>query len=206
MWLGPFTSVTLWIIALVVAVSLWAFQRPSVLQSWALRPWALQRSGKYYTLLTSGLIHADWGHLAFNMLTLYFFGAALENYYELQLDSPGLYMALLFFSGIVVANLPSYIRQRNDPNYATLGASGGVEAVVFATILLNPMAEICLYFAICLPGVWVGIGYLAYSYFLGRQMQGNVNHEAHIAGALYGLLWQTVLTPSAWQALIDALL
>ena len=196
--------VTLWIIALVTAASLAALQRQSLQDAWILEPYRLQKQGKYYTLLTSGLIHADLGHLFFNMLTLYFFGSYLENMYEAGGVS-GLMVAALFFSGIVIANLPSALRHTRRPGYRTLGASGGVEAVVFATILLDPMNNICLYFALCLPGFVVGLGYLAYSYWQARNGQSYVNHEAHLSGAIYGILWQTIMTPGAWVTIWESI-
>jgi membrane associated rhomboid family serine protease len=204
--MSPFSSVTLWIIAAVVAASLAAFQNPKIAQDWILEPYRVWRGKGYYTLLTSGFIHADWAHLAFNMLTLYFFGNALQNWYELGLDIPGIWVAGLFVSGVIVSSLPSLYTHRNNKAYATLGASGGVEAVLFATVLLNPMSDICLYFAICIPGILAALLFLAYSYFQSKNGQDHINHEAHLTGALYGLFWQTLLTPDAWGRLLAEIL
>jgi membrane associated rhomboid family serine protease len=196
--LGAFSSVTLWIIALCTAASLAAFQKPDLMRDWILEPYKLTRGGKYYTLLTSGFIHADMPHLLFNMLTLYFFGTALENYYELGVGISGAWVLVLFLIGVIVSSIPSVIKHKNNRYYATLGASGGVEAVIFATILLNPMSDICLYYAFCMPGFIVGLLFLAYSYYQGKNGQDNVNHDAHLAGAIFGVVWQSALTPYVW--------
>jgi membrane associated rhomboid family serine protease len=203
--LGAFSSITIWIIALVTAASLAAFQRPQLASDWILEPYKVLQGRKYYTLLTSGLIHADFQHLIFNMLTLYFFGIALENYYEIGYDIPGFWVAGLFLSGILFSSIPSLIKHGKNRGYSTLGASGGVEAVIFASILMNPMSDICLYFAFCLPGFLVGVLYLAYSYYQSKNGQDFVNHDAHLAGALYGLVWQTVLTPGVWANILGLL-
>jgi membrane associated rhomboid family serine protease len=203
--LGAFSSVTIWIIALCTAASLAAFQSPKMMREWTLRPFYLANEGRYYSLLTSGFIHADMGHLFFNMLTLFFFGSALENYYEVYFDTSGLWVAALFLSAVVVSSLPSVYKHKGDRGYATLGASGGVEAIIFASILINPMSDICLYFALCLPGFVVGILYLGYSYYQSKNGQDYINHDAHLTGALYGLVWQSIMTPGAWGNILSML-
>jgi len=200
------TSYTVILIALVVAASLFAFQSTKIAREWVLEPYQVWQGKRVFTLFSAGLIHADWGHLLFNMITLYFFGSSVENFYTLGLDLPALTLPLLFFSGIVAANIPVLLIFRKDRNYATLGASGGVAAVLFASVLIDPFNNVCFYFALCMPGVVAAILYLVYSVYQSRRGQGNINHEGHLAGAVYGLLWQTVLTPQAWGALYKQVL
>jgi membrane associated rhomboid family serine protease len=205
MHLGGFSTITLWIIAAIVAASIAAFQNPRLKTAWMLKPYMLTRDGNYYTLISSGFIHVDWPHLIFNCMTLYFFGTSLENYYELGLDMSGVWILWLFLSGVIIASLPSAYRYRKEPSYATLGASGGVSAVLFASILIDPFTNVCFYGVLCLPGIVAGALYLAYSYYQSQHGRDNINHEAHLAGAVYGLLWQTFITPSAWTQLVSAI-
>lgn len=202
--LQSLSSITIWIIAFIVAASLLAFQRPALAEDWILEPYRLRNGGKYYTLLTSGFIHGDIGHLVFNMIALYFFGTALENFYELALDVSGVWVAVLFVTGVIVSSIPSLVKHRLDRGYRTLGASGGVESIVFATILLQPTADICLiYLPVCLPGFAVGVIYLGYSYWSSLNRRDFVNHDAHIAGALWGIVWQSVMTPDVWVRIVQ---
>ena len=162
----------------------------------------MARSGQWYRLLTSGFLHADWGHLLFNMFAFYSFGplvlAALQDGFG-QIPGLGLFL-LLYLGGIIVSDLPTYFQYRNDPGYRSLGASGGVSSVVFASILLFPVNANgggIIIFPIPFPiqPFLFGFLYLVYSWYMGRRRGDNINHDAHFYGALYGVVLLLALMP-----------
>ena len=188
-------SIVTWVlIGVTVLVSWRAFNDRRLLERLILWPPAISRNKEYDRLLTHGFIHADGMHLLFNMVTLYFFGRALEGWFVQRIGIPG--YALFYLSAIVVAILPTYLRHRNDPNYRSLGASGAVSAVLFSYILLDPWSGIYLFLIpIPIPAFVFGGLYLGYTIWMDRRGGGNINHSAHLWGALYGMLFTVVLDP-----------
>ena len=152
-------------------------------------PYRTVRQKTWYEIITSGFVHASLGHLFFNMFTLFFFGPVLE-----QVLGPVLFL-ILYFSGLVVSSLPSLLKHKDNPEYATLGASGAIESVLFAFILLFPFEKIYLMLIpIGIPAFIFGIMFIAYSIYASKQ-EGKVNHEAHIAGAVWGIIFMIVFVP-----------
>lgn len=162
-----------------------------------LYPVAMRHPLQSYRLLTSGFVHADTLHLAFNMITLYFFGPLLESAIGWER------FAMLYLSGIIVASLPSFYNQMGNPNYASLGASGGVAAVIFAFIYLYPWQNICLFFAICFPSIAFAIIYLIYSATMARKKGQRINHDAHFWGSVFGLVYMVIIDPTHGAGFID---
>ncbi|WP_080238268.1 rhomboid family intramembrane serine protease [Spirosoma rigui] len=190
-------SVTLILIVVTAGISLLAWNNPSLMDRWIMNPYQVARRGQYYRLLTSGFLHADWGHLFFNMLSLYFFGGVIEQVFTALFGTLGpLYLVGFYLIAILISDIPTFLKHRNDPGYNSLGASGGVSAIVFAAILFSPLSQICLYFALCVPGFIFGALYLAYSYYESRRGMGSVNHDAHFYGALFGIVFMIVLYPA----------
>jgi len=185
--------VTLILIGLTVAVSLAAFNDARLKQKLVLWPPAVRRHREYWRLLSYGLIHADGMHLFFNMFTLFFFGRQMEIYLTMKMGILGL--PLLYVGGLVASILPSYVKHQNDPNYYSLGASGAVAAVLFAGVLLQPGATIYVFF-IPMPALVFGIAYIAYSWYMDRQANDNINHSAHLWGAGFGLMFMALLEPT----------
>jgi membrane associated rhomboid family serine protease len=184
-----------WIlIGITVVVSWMAFGNPRLLDRLILWPPAIDRQKQYDRLLTHGFIHADWSHLLFNMLTLFFFGGVVERWFA-QAAGPIAYV-LFYVSAIVVAILPTYSQHRHDARYRSLGASGAVAAVMFVFILLEPWSKIYIFFIpIGIPAVVYAVMYVGYSIWMDRRGQDNVNHSAHLWGAAYGVMVALLVEP-----------
>lgn len=199
------------LIGLTVAISAYAWSKQELMDSWIMHPYIMARSsGQWYRLLTSGFLHADWGHLFFNMFAFYSFSpVVLETLADGYGEGMGLGLfLLLYLGGIIVSDLPSYFQHRDEPGYRSLGASGGVASVLFASILLFPVNTNgggIIIFPIPFPiqPFLFGILYLAYSWYMGRRRGDNVNHDAHFYGALYGVVLMLVLMPSAGLGFIE---
>ena len=190
------------LIGVTVLVSWLAFERPPLLQRLILWPPAIDKHRQFDRLLTHGFIHADWSHLLFNMITLYFFGRVVERVMAQYIGPVG--YVLFYLSAIVVAILPTYMRHRHDPRYSSLGASGGVSAVLFASIMLDPWMWIMV--PLPVPGFLYAIGYVAYSFWKDRQGGGNVNHSAQLSGAAYGVMFMLLMEPAVLQSFVQRLM
>jgi membrane associated rhomboid family serine protease len=197
-------SITTIIIVLTSIISFLAFNNPRLMNALIFWPPAVSMRHQYYRFITCGFIHADIMHLAFNMITLYFFGRVLEVYYMGDLGLQQYYYVILYFSALIVANIPSYLKHRDDYNYRSLGASGAVCAVLFAFILLRPWAPIVL-FVIKMPAIIYALLFLGYSIYMSRRGGDNVNHDAHLWGALFGILFTIAVRPSVIGSFLNEL-
>jgi membrane associated rhomboid family serine protease len=187
---APASLAILGLTTIVSALGL--FVSPRIIERNLLRPYYLAREKRYDTLITKGFVHADLSHLFFNMLTLYFFGPYLEG----TIGTPK--FVALYFIGLLVASLGTYYRRRRDPQYASLGASGAINTVLFAFIVYYPLVNIYIFFAIPVPAFLYAVLFLAYSFWASKNARDNVNHDAHFDGALFGLLFVLVTEPNAW--------
>jgi len=194
-------SVTLIIIIITGVISLIAFNNRDLYNRFILYPPAVRR-GQWYRFITSGLIHKDWGHLIFNMFALYLFGEGKVTTPDGQAFYQGvefrfaeifgplgklLYLAM-YIIAIVVSDIPTYIKQKDNYHFQSLGASGAVSAVIFAAIIFNPVNGIGLFFIpVYIAGFLFAIIYLFVSSWLDRRGGDNINHSAHIFGALFGI-------------------
>ena len=194
--------ITLLLIAATALVSWLAFNNARWMERLILWPPAIQRRHQYDRLVTHGFIHADFQHLLFNMITLYFFGRLIERFFSAYIGEVG--FLLFYLSALVVAILPTYLSHRNDAGYRSLGASGAVSAVLFAFILLQPWSMIYVFF-LPLPAIVYGVLYVGYSIWMDRQGRDNVNHSAHLWGAAYGVLFTLLLEPRVGPAFVQAL-
>ena len=194
--------ITLVIIAITCIVSFLAFNNASLMRDLILWPPALTRDKQYYRLVTYGFIHAGPQHLLFNMITLFFFGAAMEQFYAEYLGVFG--FAIFYIGGLIVSILPTFLRNRNNPGYRSLGASGAVSAVLFAFILLQPWSQIIV-FVIPIPAIIYAVLYTVYSIYMDRQGTDNVNHAAHLWGAAYGVVFTIIMEPRVIGVFLDSL-
>lgn len=183
------------IVAITCLISLVLMQNQAGKSMLIFHPVTMHQNKQWYRFLTSGFIHADFWHLAINMFVLWSFGSAIEKYYyplAMGEFSTAKYVAL-YFGGIIVASIPSYLRHKNDPSYSALGASGGVAAVVFAAIVFAPWQNLYLYGVLPIPQILAGIAYVAYSYYKDKNATDNIGHMAHLTGACWGFVFTIVM-------------
>ncbi|MFC5411308.1 rhomboid family intramembrane serine protease [Larkinella bovis] len=197
-------NVTLAIIVITIIVSLYGWQNDSFLERLLLNPQKILQRGQWYRMLTSGFIHADLGHLAFNMITLFYFGGTLEQVFRALFGEAGaLYLLIFYLVSIVVSDIPTLIRQRNRSNYNSLGASGGVSALLFGSIMFQPTAQILIMGIIPIPGFIFGALYMGYSFYESQRGRGRINHDAHLYGAIFGVTVVILLYPPVIPYFID---
>lgn len=195
-------SHTLFIILITTGISLWALKDINVMNRLILWVPAVKQ-GQYDRFIGSGFIHADGFHLLFNMITLFFFGRAIEKFYTQFLD--GLGFILFYLTAMIVASIPSYLQNRNNSQWASLGASGAVSAVLFAFILFDPWNLIIVLF-IPMPAVIFAILYVAYSIWAKNRGVSRTNHSAHLWGAAYGVVVTIAVEPRIIPHFINQLM
>jgi len=166
---------------------------PGIIERNLLRPYRVARGGEYSTLVTCGFVHADFTHLFFNGLTMYFFGPPLE-----QTIGTTKFL-LLYFITLVISSLGTVFKHRNNAEYASLGASGAILGVLFAYIVYYPTQMLYLYFALPIPAVLFAFGYLAYTWWASKHSRDRINHDAHLDGALTGLIFVGLTDFDAWR-------
>ena len=184
-------AIILGVTVIVSLLGLWA--APRIIEQNLFRPfWFLPRR-QYWTAITSGFVHADLGHLLFNSLTYWFFAFPLE-----RVIGSARFVAL-YFIGLVASDTGTYFKHRRDPDYASLGASGAILAVLFASIVYFPRQSIMIMpIPLPIPAPLFAIGYLAYTFYAARAQRGRINHDAHFDGALAGLAFVALTDPAAW--------
>jgi membrane associated rhomboid family serine protease len=148
------------------------------------------RTGQQYRLLSSGFLHVDWTHLAFNMITLYFFAPVVTNFIG---DTSFL---IIYFISLIAGSLFALYYHKNEPHYRAVGASGAVSGIIYSAILLQPNMMLYIFYAIPIPAYIFGIGYLIYSIYGMKNRVGNIGHSAHFGGAIGGFLATLIFRPT----------
>jgi membrane associated rhomboid family serine protease len=182
-------NITLIIIIITTLVSIGGFTNQRIIDDLIFYPPAVTKRNQWYRFITCGLIHADVGHLLFNMLSLYLFGRFVEDKFtEIFNDNGKWFYLIMYVSSLFISLLPTYFRNRDNYSYRSLGASGAVSAVVFAGLMIAPYVEVGFFFIPpIIPGFIFGPLYLIISAFLDKRGRDNINHSAHIWGAIYGV-------------------
>ena len=183
---------------LTIGISLMGLYRsPRIIDLCLFRPYYFVRKRQFDTMFLSGFVHADLGHLLFNMFTFYFFAFPMEKFIG---TIPFL---VLYFFGLVISHTCTWYKQRNNPAYASLGASGAISAVLFAYIVYFPTTTLIIFpIPVPIPAFLFAIGYVGYSWWAAAQHTGRINHDAHLRGAFSGLLFVAITDPGAFTQLI----
>jgi membrane associated rhomboid family serine protease len=198
------------VIVLTIGISWWVQDRPLLKAKLLLRPFDVIHKGQWYRLISHGFIHADFTHLAFNMFVLWQFGSSVEYQMQQAWSGSSLIANLepsflfLYFGGMLAAGLPSLWKQRDNPNYASLGASGGVSAVMMAYILLFPTNKLLLFFVIPMPAFVAGILFFAYERYMNKRGATGIAHDAHLMGAIFGVVYVLLLDADTLPRMIRA--
>ena len=195
-------TITLILVAITCAVSFAAMNNPKLLDALILWPPAVNRKKEWYRLVSYGLIHADFMHLLFNMVTLFFFGRVMEGFYTDKLGVAG--FAIFYVAALVASILPTYQKHRDDTNYYSLGASGAVSAVLFAFILFEPWQMIYI-FVLPVPAILYAVAYVAFEIWSDRRGGSRVNHSAHLWGAAFGVAFTLVIEPQVLSHFLQQL-
>ncbi len=196
--------ITLALLLSNLGVSLYAFTDPSLIRELSFQPHRIQKHREYHRFLTAGFVHAGGTHLAFNMITFYFFGPLLE-----KILGMGAFL-LLYFGSELAAHALTFLFNRDDPHYSAVGASGAVSGVVFAFCVFFPLRNLYLFFALPIPAILFAFGYVFGSIYAmrgGGQEAGMgdwIAHEAHVGGAIAGVLLTILLEPRSVQVFLES--
>ncbi len=190
---------TLLLIIITGITSFLAFRDPEMMRKFIFSPYVVARHKEWYRFFSSGLIHANMMHLLLNLYVLYIFGSSVEFYFQGYFDRfNNILFLFMYGAAIGFSELFSFFKHRDNPRYASLGASGAVSAVVFASILFDPLRGIGLLFipGLYIPGVVAGVLYLVYSAYMAKKNIDNIGHNAHFYGAVFGFFFPCLIQPT----------
>lgn len=197
--------ITIGLIIANVVFSFFGFSNRELVDKTIMWPYRVARENQYIRFITSGFLHADYMHLIFNMFTLFFFGRNLEIYFKYYTLGGNISYLGLYFLALIISDIPSYIKHKDDYNYRSLGASGAVSAVVFATIIFSPWSSIYIYGALKISATVYAVLYILYCVYMGKKNNDNVNHDAHLWGSLFGLVFTLLLIATLQPSLFTAI-
>lgn len=196
---------TLIIIIISVAVSLFAFSNRQIAEKLRFNAYAIKHNREWHRFFTYGLIHADWIHLLVNMFVLYSFGKAVEGFFAYYFTGEAyFYFIILYIGGLLISVVPSYNKNKDNIYYNAVGASGAISAVVFSSIIFYPTGGIrFLFLPFSIPSVLFGILYLVYSAYMAKKSRDNIGHDAHFWGAIYGIVYTIAMKPKLVISFIE---
>lgn len=187
-------TVTIFILVLTILISIQAMENSEMKYKMMFNPVFCWRDNQWYRVLSHALIHSNWMHLIFNMYVLYMFGEMVEKLFIANHNTSGRILFVVLYVGAgVFATLPSLINRKNDSAYFSLGASGAVSGIVFSFILFLPTAEMGIIFLpFYLPAYQFGLIYLVAEYFMSKKGRTGIAHDAHFAGAVFGIIFTLI--------------
>jgi membrane associated rhomboid family serine protease len=198
---------TLLLIAAISVVSALAFSQQQIMHNLQFNAYKIVQGKQLYRLITHAFVHANWEHLLVNMIVLYSFGTAVEQFFGLTFGDQGRsYYLFLIFGSVIFSTLYSLYQNRKNPYYNAVGASGAVSAVLFTAIFFDPWNNIYFFGILPIPGIIFGGLYLYYSYYMSTKKADNIGHDAHFLGAVFGFLLPIVLKPALLIGFLDLLL
>ena len=199
-------SVTLIIILVTVLFSMAAWREPSMFEKYSFKPYRVAKNREYLRFFSSSFLHANWSHLFFNLFTLFFFGPAIERMFSIVKGGSGwMYFLALYVSAMVISELGTFFKYRVESRYSSIGASGAVSAVLFSAIWFNPTERILVLF-IPMPGFAFGAIYLLYTAWAAKNdYSGQINHDAHFYGSIWGVLFTMLICPESIWHFFDSL-
>ena len=194
-------STTLLLIILTGLISYRAFNDQQTFLRLKHYPYGEKRTKEYYRWLTAGFVHANWLHFGLNMYVLYLFGDIVEKFFVLSFgDFRGrTFYILIYLITIVLANMPTFYRHRDNPAFASIGASGAVSGILFIFVLLYPWSTLLLFFVIPMPAIVLAVLFLAYSSWASRHSNDRIDHMGHFYGAIFGVLLTIAVKPDIIQ-------
>lgn len=178
------------ILVITILTTIQAFRDPTLKARFIFNAYQVYHNKEWYRLFSSGLIHANEWHVAFNMLAFYYFAPPLERVFLGHWQ-----FALLYVLSLGLSSLPSLFRHKDNQGYNALGASGAVSAVVLSLIMFVPDLDLRLLFFLPMPGWLFALLYIGYSFYAGLKQQGNIGHDAHLFGAILGIVITILLKP-----------
>jgi membrane associated rhomboid family serine protease len=186
------------IIAITVIISFLAFNNPELFQRLRFNAWLIKERKQNWRFFTYALLHAGWMHLLVNMFVFYSFGRFVEKVFQLEfgMGQGILYFVLLYVGGVLFSTLYDFSKQKSNPHYDAVGASGAVAAVLFSSILLAPTNSLFIFpIPFPVPAWLFGVLYLIYSVYMGKKGSDNIGHNAHFFGAVFGLVFTIIINP-----------
>ncbi len=197
---------TIILILITVVVSFAAFKSPKLMEQLQFNASKVYYKKEYHRLVTHAFVHASWEHLLVNMIVLYSFGSAVEEYFKISFrNNHTLFFILLYLGGILFSNLYALIKHHKNYFYNAVGASGAVSAVLFTAIFFDPWNPIYFFGILPFPGIVFAVLYLVYSYQMSNKQKDNVAHDAHFLGAAFGFVFPILLNPLLFEDFLDKL-
>jgi len=198
---------TLVLIICISLISAIAFSQREMMARLQFNAYKIYHRRQYYRVLTHAFVHANWEHLIVNMIVLYSFGTAVEKFFAYYFGMLGAtYYLILFFGSVIFSTLYSLYKEKNNPYYNAVGASGAVSAILFAAIFFDPWNNIYFFGVLPIPGIIFGGLYLYYSYYMSTRKADNIGHDAHILGAIFGFILPILLKPALLIGFFNLLL
>ena len=198
------SPVTLTLLFANIAITLWAFYgNPVYMEKFSEWPYQIVHDKKYYQVITSAFLHANFMHLFFNMFALYTFGSFLEGFFIGNFGSfdGSLYFFLIYFFSLLFGSVLTVIFHYNDPNYVAVGASGAVSGIVFSYIIFFPESMLYVFF-IPMPAYLFAFLWIGFSVYGMKSKLGNIGHEAHLGGAVGGVISTLILIDGSMRVLM----